>query len=70
MATWIADQTYPQAQNWTLEALKSSPDRRFMKSHANLKDLPVGSAKGLKVRTPRVVFDLNLTCYDALHDRT
>ncbi|CAN0122078.1 unnamed protein product [Scytosiphon promiscuus] len=38
-----------EARNWTLEKLKSTPNRRFMKSHANLKDLPVGSAKGLKV---------------------
>ncbi|CAM9126316.1 unnamed protein product [Hapterophycus canaliculatus] len=38
-----------EAKNWTLETLKSTPTRRFMKSHANLKDLPVGSAKGVKV---------------------
>ena len=38
-----------QAKNWTLETLRSTPKRRFMKSHANLKDLPVGSAQGLKV---------------------
>ncbi|CAN0392624.1 unnamed protein product, partial [Ascophyllum nodosum] len=40
---------YPEAKNWTLETLRSTPKRRFMKSHANLKDLPVGSAQGLKV---------------------
>ena len=38
-----------EAKNWTLETLRSTPKRRFMKSHANLKDLPVGSAQGLKV---------------------
>lgn len=38
-----------QAQNWTLDLLRSTPQRRFMKSHANLKGLPVGAAKGLKV---------------------
>ncbi|CAN0428112.1 unnamed protein product, partial [Ectocarpus sp. 13 AM-2016] len=27
----------------------STPNRRFFKSHSNLKQLPVGSAKGLKV---------------------
>lgn len=47
-------QFYPQAQNWTLDLLKSTPNRRFMKSHANVKDLPVGAAKGLKVM-PSVV---------------
>ncbi|CAM9623306.1 unnamed protein product, partial [Ectocarpus sp. 8 AP-2014] len=40
---------YKEAQNWTLDKLKSTQNRRFMKSHANLTDLPVGSAKGLKV---------------------
>ena len=38
-----------QAQNWTIDSLRSTPQRRFMKSHANLKQLPVGAAKGLKV---------------------
>lgn len=38
-----------QAKNWTLDTLKSTPNRRFMKTHANLKDLPAGTAKGLKV---------------------
>eukprot|EP00904_Undaria_pinnatifida_P003263 jgi/Undpi1/12938/HiC_scaffold_7.g02604.m1 len=48
-----ADQKPPElhreAKNWTLDALKSTPDRRFMKTHARLKDLPVGTATGLKV---------------------
>ncbi|CAM9357066.1 unnamed protein product [Ascophyllum nodosum] len=39
----------PEAVNCTLEKIKSTPNRRFMKSHANLKELPVGRAKGLKV---------------------
>ena len=38
-----------QAQNWTLDELRSTPNRRFMKTHANIKDLPAGAAKGLKV---------------------
>lgn len=38
-----------QAKHWTLDALKSTANRRFMMTHANLKDLPAGSAKGLKV---------------------
>ncbi|CAM9660288.1 unnamed protein product [Ectocarpus sp. 12 AP-2014] len=38
-----------EAKGWTLETIKSTPDRRFMKTHANLKNLPAGSAKGLKV---------------------
>ena len=41
--------TTKQAVNCTLEKIKSTPNRRFMKSHANLKELPVGRAKGLKV---------------------
>lgn len=44
-ATWPV-----QAENWTLDLVRSTPYRRFMKSHSNLKDLPVGTAKGLKVR--------------------
>lgn len=32
-----------------MEKINSTPNRRFMKSHANLKELPVGKAKGLKV---------------------
>lgn len=44
-----------QAKRWTLDTLKSTPDRRFMKTHANLKDLPAGTAKGLKVS---IVFGL------------
>eukprot|EP00904_Undaria_pinnatifida_P003266 jgi/Undpi1/12940/HiC_scaffold_7.g02606.m1 len=38
-----------EAKNWTLDALRSTPNRRFMKTHANLNDLPAGTAKGLKV---------------------
>eukprot|EP00903_Cladosiphon_okamuranus_P008699 g8335.t1 len=53
-----------EAQGWTLEKIKSSPDRRFMKSHANLKLLPVGKAKGLKViyvaRNPK---DVSVSLY-------
>lgn len=41
--------TTKQALNWTMEKIRSTPNRRFMKSHANLKELPVGKAKGLKV---------------------
>lgn len=54
-----------EAQNWTLDLLRSTPQRRFMKSHANLKGLPVGAAKGLKViyvaRNPKDV------CVSLLH---
>eukprot|EP00752_Nemacystus_decipiens_P013824 g12273.t1 len=53
-----------EAQGWTLEAIKSSPNRRFLKSHANLKQLPVGTAKGLKViyvaRNPK---DVSISLY-------
>ncbi|CAN0199736.1 unnamed protein product [Scytosiphon promiscuus] len=38
-----------EAQGWTLDTINSTPNRRFFKSHSNLKQLPVGSAKGLKV---------------------
>ena len=50
---------WAQAQGWTLEKIKSNPGRRFIKSHANLKQLPVGTAKGLKVRddSSQVWFD-------------
>ena len=41
-----------QAKNWTLDRLKSTPDRRFMKTHANLSDLPAGAAKGVKEGSP------------------
>lgn len=43
-----------QAQGWTLETIMSTPDKRFIKSHANLKQLPVGTAKGLKVTHARL----------------
>lgn len=48
-----------QAQGWTMEAIKSTPDKRFFKSHANLKQLPVGSAKGLKVTHLTLVFAID-----------
>lgn len=54
-----------EAQSWTLDELRSTPNRRFMKTHANLKDLPAGAAKGLKViyvaRNPKDV------CVSLLH---
>ncbi|CAM9593461.1 unnamed protein product [Ectocarpus sp. 12 AP-2014] len=43
------DERDREAQGWTLEKIKSTPNKRFFKSHSNLKQLPVGSAKGLKV---------------------
>eukprot|EP00904_Undaria_pinnatifida_P003267 jgi/Undpi1/12941/HiC_scaffold_7.g02607.m1 len=63
--------TRPQEENigsayfLTLDELKSTPNRRFMKTHANLHDLPAGTAKGLKViyvaRNPKDV------CVSLLH---
>lgn len=44
-----APDLHREAKHWTLDALKSTANRRFMMTHANLKDLPAGSAKGLKV---------------------
>eukprot|EP00903_Cladosiphon_okamuranus_P015917 g14702.t1 len=53
-----------EAQCWTLEKIKSNPGKRFFKSHANLKQLPVGTAKGLKViyvaRNPK---DVSVSLY-------
>ncbi|CAM9568921.1 unnamed protein product [Ectocarpus fasciculatus] len=53
-----------EAQGWTLEKIRSTPNRRFFKSHANLKQMPVGSAKGLKViyvaRNPK---DVSVSLY-------
>ena len=36
-------------KKWIPQASKSTPDRRFMKSHTNLKDVSSGTAKSLKV---------------------
>ncbi|CAN0436574.1 unnamed protein product [Pylaiella littoralis] len=59
-----------QAQGWTMETIKSTPHRRFLKSHANLKQLPVGTAKGLKViyvaRNPK---DVSVSLYHHAHNR-
>ncbi|CAN0059913.1 unnamed protein product, partial [Choristocarpus tenellus] len=37
------------APGWTLDLLNSTTKRRFFKTHANVKDLPAGSAPGVKV---------------------
>ncbi|CAN0329358.1 unnamed protein product [Pylaiella littoralis] len=61
---------YFEAQNWTLEALKSTPNRRFMKSHANLKDLPAGCAKGLKVvYVARNPYDVCVSLYHHIKNK-
>lgn len=39
-----------QATNWTLEKIVANQEKRFFKTHANLKDLPCGKAPGVKVR--------------------
>lgn len=49
-----------QAKGWTLDKIKANPEKRFFKSHANLKQLPVGTAKGLKV-------NLVQSCYHYLY---
>lgn len=38
-----------QAPGWTLDKINLNVERRFFKTHANLKDIPAGSARGLKV---------------------
>ncbi|CAM9306503.1 unnamed protein product, partial [Laminaria digitata] len=37
------------AKGWTPEQIVATPERRFFKTHANLKDLPCGKAPGVKV---------------------
>ena len=39
-----------QATNWTLDKIVANQEKRFFKTHANLKDLPCGKAPGVKVR--------------------
>ncbi|CAB1104592.1 AST [Ectocarpus sp. CCAP 1310/34] len=38
-----------EATNWTLDKIVANSDKRFFKTHANLKDLPCGKAPGVKV---------------------
>lgn len=38
-----------EATGWTIESISAAPGPRFFKTHANYKDLPRGSAKGLKI---------------------
>ena len=38
-----------QATNWILEKINANTERRFFKTHANLKDIPCGKAPGVKV---------------------
>ncbi|CAM9256321.1 unnamed protein product, partial [Laminaria digitata] len=38
-----------EARGWTPEKIVATHERRFFKSHANLKDLPCGKAPGVKV---------------------
>ncbi|CAB1115455.1 AST [Ectocarpus sp. CCAP 1310/34] len=59
-----------EAKGWTLEKIKSNPERRFFKSHANLKQLPVGTAKGVKViyvaRNPK---DVSVSLYHHVRNK-
>ncbi|CAN0122514.1 unnamed protein product [Ascophyllum nodosum] len=38
-----------EATNWILEKINANTERRFFKTHANLKDIPCGKAPGVKV---------------------